>query len=96
MATSQRCLSARPSDVAITSQVKQPNDISIEHRQDVSVLRLYNVLLDNQKGVWKKRNNDDLSLRLYDVSNMAQLKHPKTSRWNVAKTSQWCISTASY
>ena len=45
-----------------------PNDVSMERRQDVSVVRLY-VLLERHNDVSKGRNNDAPSLRLHDVSN---------------------------
>ena len=41
----------------------------MERRQDVSLVRLYNVLLERHNNVWKGRNNDAPSLRLHDVSN---------------------------
>ena len=68
----------------------------MERRQDVSVVRLYDVLLERHNNVSKGRNDDAPSLRLHDVSNKSQKEHPTTSRWNVAKTSQWCVSTTSY
>ena len=45
-----------------------PNDVSMERRQDVSVVRLY-VLLERHNDVSKGCNNDAPSLRLHDVSN---------------------------
>ena len=39
----------------------------MERRQDVSVVRLYDVLLERHNGVSKGRNNDASSLRLHDV-----------------------------
>ena len=41
----------------------------MERRQDVSVVRLQDVLLERHNGVSKGRNNDTPSLRLHDVSN---------------------------
>ena len=64
-----------------------PNDVSMERRQDVSVVRLYDVLLERYNDDSKGRNNDAPPLRLHNVSNKSQMKHPTTSRWNVAKTS---------
>ena len=32
-----------------------------------------------------------LSVSPSDVAGTSQMKHPTTSRWNVAKTSQWCL-----
>ena len=60
----------------------------MERCQDVSVLRLYDVLLERHNDVSKGPNNDAPSLGLHDVSNKSQMKHPTTSRWNVVKTSQ--------
>ena len=64
-----------------------PNDVSMERRQDVSVVRLYDVLLERHNDVSKGRNNDAPSLRLHDVSNKSQMKHPTTSQWYVSTTS---------
>ena len=74
MATSQRLLSIRLSDVTCT-----PNDVFMKRRQDVSVVRLCEVLLERHNDVPKERNNDAPSLRLHDVSNKSQMKHPTTS-----------------
>ena len=52
----------------------------MERRQDVSVVRLYDVLLERHNDVSKGRNNDPPSLRLHDVSNKSQMKHLTTSR----------------
>ena len=71
-------------------------DVSMERRQDVSVVRLHDVLLERHNDVSKGRNKDATPLRRHNVSNKPQMKHPTSSRWNVAKTSQWCISTTSY
>ena len=46
-----------------------PKDVSMEGSQDVSVVRLHNVLLERRSDVSKGRNNDVPSLRLHDVSN---------------------------
>ena len=46
-----------------------PNNVSMERHQDVSVVRLYEVLLERHNDVSKGRNNDAPSLRLHDVSN---------------------------
>ena len=45
------------------------NDVSMERRQDVSVVRLYDVLLECHNDVSKGRNNDAPSLRLRDILN---------------------------
>ena len=59
----------------------------MERREDVSVVHLYDVLLERHNNVSKRRNNDAPSLRPHDVSHKSQMKHPTTSRWNVAKPS---------
>ena len=59
---------------------KTSNDVSMERREDVSMVRLYDVLLECHSDVSKGRNNDAHSLRLHDVSNKSQMKHPTTSR----------------
>ena len=41
----------------------------MERRQDVSVVRLHDVLLERHNGVSKGRNKDVPLLRLHDVSN---------------------------
>ena len=46
-----------------------PNDVSMERRQDVSVVRLHNDLLERRDGVSRGRNNNVPSIRLHDVSN---------------------------
>ena len=61
----------------------------MERCQDVSVVRLHGVLLERHNDVSKGRNNDAPLLRLHDVSNKSQMKHPTTSQWYVTKTSQW-------
>ena len=53
----------------------------MKRRQDVSVVRLCDVLLERHNDVPKERNNDAPSLRLHDVSNKSQMKHPTTSDW---------------
>ena len=46
----------------------------MERRQDVSVVCLYDVLLERHNDVSKGRNNDAPSLRLHNVSNKSQMK----------------------
>ena len=41
----------------------------MERGQDVSVLRLHDILLERHNDFSKGRNNDAPSLRLHDVSN---------------------------
>ena len=41
----------------------------MERRQDVSVVRLHDVLLERHNDVSKGRNNEAPSLRLHDVSD---------------------------
>ena len=50
----------------------------MERRQDVSVVRLHDVLLERRNDVSKGRNNDFPSVRLPDISNKSQMKHPTT------------------
>ena len=64
---------------------KTPNGVSLEYRQGVSVVRLHDVL--------KGPNNDVSSVRLHNVSNKSQMKHPRTSQRYITKTSQWYVST---
>ena len=64
----------------------------MERRQDVSVVRLYDVLLERCDDAIKGRNNHILSVRLQDVSEKSQMKHPTTSQCYVTKTSQWYVS----
>ena len=72
---------------------KTPNDASMEPFQDVSAVRLHDILLERCDDDSRGRSNDVLSLRLHDVSNKSQMKHPTTSHWYVTKTSQWYVST---
>ena len=65
----------------------------MERRQDVSMVRLQDILLERWDGVTKGRNNDVSSVRLRDFKNNSQMKHPTMSHWYVTKTSQWYIST---
>ena len=55
-----------------------PNDVSVERHQDVSVVRLHDVLLACCGDVSRGRNDDVPSVRLHDVSNKSQMKHPTT------------------
>ena len=75
---------------------KTPNDVSVELRQDVSVVRLHNVLLVCRDDISWGRNDNVPSVSLHDVSNKAQMKHLTTSQWYITKTSQWYISTTSH
>ena len=70
-----------------------PNDVSVEHRQDVSVVRLHNFLLKRRDNVSRGRNDDVPSVRLHDVSDEPQMKHPTTSQLYVTKTSLRYVST---
>ena len=60
----------------------------MERRQDVLVVRLHDVLLERHKDVSKGRNNNAPWLRLHDIPNKYQMKHPTMSQWYVTKTSQ--------
>ena len=64
--------------------------------QDVSVVRLHDILLERGDDTSRGRNNDVSSVRLHDVLNKSQMKHPTTSHWYVTKTSQWYVSTTSH
>ena len=88
----------RPGDVVATSLCtyqwrhsyipnETPNDISVERRQDVSMVLLHDVLLVCRDDVSWGRNDDVPSIRLHDVSNKSQMKHPMTSQWYVSTTS---------
>ena len=68
----------------------------MERRQNVSVVGLHNNLLERRNDVSKGRNNDVPSVRLHDVSNKSQMKHPTTFQWYVTKTSQSYVSTTSH
>ena len=72
------------------------NEVSVERRQDVSVVRLHNVLLVCCDDVSWGRNEDVPYVRLHDVSNKSQMKHPMTSQFYVTKTSQRYVSTTSW
>ena len=72
-----------------------PNDVSMEGCQDGSVVRLHDVLLERRDDVWRGRNNDVPSVRLHNVSDKSQMKHPATSRLYVTKTSHWYVSATS-
>ena len=64
-----------------------PNDVSLERRQGVSMVRPHNILLERRDNVFKGHNNNVPSVRLHDVSNKSQMKHPTTSQWYVSLTS---------
>ena len=73
-----------------------PNNVSVERRQDVSVVHLHHVLLVCRDDVSWGRNDEVPSVRLHNVSNKSQMKHPMTSQWYVTKTFQWYVFTTSY
>ena len=52
-----------------------PNDVSVEHRQDFSVVRLHDILLECCDEVSRGRNNNIPSVHVLDVSNKSQMKH---------------------
>ena len=64
--TTSLCMSQRRHRYAPN---ETPNNVSMERRQDVSVVRLHDVLLERHNDVSKGRNSDAPSLRLHDVSN---------------------------
>ena len=79
LCTSQRCRRYVSNET--------PNDVSMVHRQDVSVVRVHNVLLEYRDDVSRGRSNNFPPVRLHDVSNRSKMKHPTTSQWYIAKMS---------
>ena len=75
---------------------KTLNDVSLERRQDVSMVGFHYVLLERCDDVLKWCNNNVPSVHLHDDSSKSQMKHPTTSQWYVTKTSQWYLSTTSH
>ena len=75
---------------------ESPNDVSVELCQDVSVVRLHDILLEHYGNVSRGCYNGVPSVRLLDVSSKSQMKHPTTSQWYVVKTSQWYVSLLSH
>ena len=73
-----------------------PNDILIEHQQDLSVVRPHDALLEPLNDVSRGRIIDIPSVCLHEVSNKYHKKHPTTSQWYVVKTSRWYILTTSH
>ena len=71
------------------------NNVSVEHRQDVLVVPLHNVLMERRYNVSRGRLNDVPSVRLYIVSIKPQMKHPTTSQWYVSTTFHWYVSKMS-
>ena len=51
----------------------------MERHEDVSMVHLHDLLLERHNDVSEWRNNDVPSLRLHEVSNKSQMKHPTTS-----------------
>ena len=70
-----------------------PNDVSVERHQDLCMVHIHGVLLERRDEVLRRRNNDVPSVRVHNVSNKSQMKHPTMSQWNVTKTSHWYAST---
>ena len=88
----------RRGDVVTTSlctSQRRRRYVSNETPNDVSVVRLRDILLD-RPDVSRARNNDVPWIRLLNVSDKSQMKHPTTSQWYVTKTSQWYVSTTSH
>ena len=73
-----------------------PNNVSVERCQDISVVHLHGVLLVCGDDVSWGRNDDLPSIRLHDISDKSQMKHPIMSQWYVTKTSQWYVFTTPY
>ena len=82
--TTSLCTSQRRS--SYTSNEK-PNDVSVERRRDVSVVCLHDILLQRRDDVSRGLYNNLPLVRLLDVSNKSQMKHPTTSQWYATKTS---------
>ena len=64
------------------------------HRSSVFILNLEqfsHLIPPGNKTSWGR-----LSVRPSDVAGTCQMKHPTTSQWNVAKTSQKLVFTTSY
>ena len=68
--------------------IETPNEVSMERRQDVSVVRLHDVLLVCCDDVSRGRNDNVQSVRLHDISGKSQMKHPTTSLWLGSTSSQ--------
>ena len=60
----------------------------MERRQDVSAVRLHDILLERSDDVWRGRNNDVQPVRPHDILKKSQMKHPTMSQWYVTKTFQ--------
>ena len=73
-----------------------PNDVSMERRQDVSMVRLNDILLERREDVSRGRNNNVSLVRLHNISKKSQMKHPTMFHWYVTKTSQCYVSTTSH
>ena len=58
--------------------MKHTTNVSVERHQDVSVVRLHNILLERRDDVSKRRDNDVQSVCLLDASNKSRMKHPTT------------------
>ena len=73
-------LSVRARNVSRYVSNETPNDLSMERRQDVLVVRLHDGLLVCHDDVSRERNEDVPLVRLHDISNKPQMKHPKMSQ----------------
>ena len=73
-----------------------PNDVSMKLHQDVSVVRIHDILLECRDNVSRGHNNAVSSVRLYDVSEKSQMKHPttkhQTSNIHLIGTSPRCLN----
>ena len=72
------------------------NSVSMERRQDVSQVRLHDVLLERCSDVSRGRNNYIPSVCLNSASKKSQMKHLTISQWYIIKISQWYVFTTSY
>ena len=61
--------------------------VSNETPNDVSVVRLHDVLLVCRDDVLGGQNDDVQSVRLHNISDKSQMKHPTTSQWYLSMTS---------
>ena len=85
--------------IPVTSQnasKETPHDVSMERHQGVSVVRLHNILQERRDNFSRGCNNDVSSVRLHDVPNKSQMKHPMTGHWYTTQISQWYVSTMSH
>ena len=66
------------------------NDVSVERRQDISVVCFHNVLLECCEDI--SRGRKATSHQYHNVSNKSQM----TSHWYATGSSQWYVATTSH